>query len=56
VTTRTDIPELMSRIATALEQIACQSEQQTALMASLSESARILCEAVDRAAGNDEKG
>jgi hypothetical protein len=46
----------LKRIATALELILNQSEQQTALMASLSESARILCDAVERAAGNDEEG
>jgi hypothetical protein len=46
----------LKRIALALELILNQSEQQTALMASLSESARILCDAVERAADNDEEG
>jgi hypothetical protein len=33
-----------------------QAEQLLAILASVSESLRILCEAVDRAAGNDEEG
>jgi len=38
-----------------LDAIANQREQANALLASVSESLRILCDAVERAAGNDEE-
>jgi len=48
-------PEIrMERIAKALEALASQSEQQTALIASLAESSRILCDAVERVQASGE--
>jgi len=47
---KSSVEKHMARIALALELIASQQEQQAALMASLSESARMLCDAVEQAA------
>jgi len=47
--------EFETMILCRLDDIANQREQENALLASIAESLRMICDAVERATGNDEE-